>query len=51
MTSVFLSDISICDKFCTKNSYIDRSIVGIYKTQNKPYDSVMKNLAERIKTK
>ena len=32
-----------------KNSYIDRSSVGIYKTQNKPYASVMKNLAERIK--
>ncbi len=33
-----------------KNSYMDKSIVGIYKTQNKPYDSVMKNLAERIKS-
>ena len=33
----------------TKNSYIDRSIVGNYKTQNKPYSSVMKNLAERMK--
>ena len=33
----------------TKTSYIDRSIVGNYKTQNKPYTSVMKNLAERIK--
>ena len=32
-----------------RTSYIDRSVVGIYKTQNKPYDSVMKNLAERIK--
>jgi flagellar biogenesis protein FliO len=33
----------------TKNSYIDRSIVGIYKTQDKPYNSVIKNLAEKIK--
>ncbi|MBO5739073.1 flagellar biosynthetic protein FliO [bacterium] len=33
----------------TKNSYIDRSIVGIYKTQKKPYESVMKNLAEKIR--
>lgn len=32
-----------------KNSYIDRSIVGIKSTQNKPYNSVMKNLAARIK--
>ena len=32
-----------------KNSYMDRSSVGIYKTQNKPYSSVMKNLAERIR--
>lgn len=33
----------------TKTSYMDKSAVGIYKTQNKPYDSVMKNLAERIR--
>ena len=33
----------------TKNSYMDKSVVGIYKTQDKPYDSVMKNLAERIR--
>ena len=33
----------------TKTSYMDKSAVGIYKTQNKPYDSVMKNLAEKIK--
>ena len=33
----------------TNTSYMDKSIVGIYKTQDKPYDSVMKNLAERIK--
>ena len=32
-----------------KDSYIDRSIVGIHATQNKPYGSVMKNLAEKIK--
>lgn len=32
-----------------KADYVDRSSIGIYKTQNKPYDSVMKNLAERIK--
>ena len=33
----------------TKNYYVDRGNIGIYKTQNKPYDSVMKNLAERIR--
>ena len=33
----------------TKTSYIDRSMLGIKKTQNKPYKSVMKNLAERMK--
>lgn len=33
----------------TRSSYMDKSVVGIYKTQNKPYDSVMKNLAERIR--
>ena len=32
-----------------KSKYMDRKNLGIYKTQNKPYDSVMKNLAERIK--
>ena len=32
-----------------KTSYIDRSMLGIQKTQNKPYKSVMKNLAERMK--
>ena len=37
------------ENLSVKSSYIDRSVVGIYKTQNKPYDSVMKNLAERIK--
>ena len=33
----------------TKTSYVDKSNIGIYKTQNKPYKSVMKNLAERIR--
>ena len=37
------------ESLSTKSSYIDRSNVGIYKTQNKPYDSVMKNLAEKIR--
>ena len=37
------------DNISTKSSYMDKSVVGIYKTQNKPYDSVMKNLAERIR--
>lgn len=37
------------ENLSTKTSYIDRSSIGIYKTQNKPYDSVMKNLAERLK--
>lgn len=32
-----------------KSAYMDKSSLGIYKTQNKPYASVMKNLAERIK--
>lgn len=32
-----------------KSDYMDRNNIGIYKTQNKPYDSVMKNLAERIR--
>ena len=32
-----------------KNTYVDKSMLGIQKTQNKPYSSVMKNLAERIK--
>ena len=33
-----------------RNNYIDRKNLGIISMQNKPYDSVMKNLAERIKT-
>ena len=32
-----------------KTSYMDRKNLGITSTQNKPYESVMKNLAERIK--
>lgn len=30
--------------------YIDKKNLGIYSDKNKPYSSVMKNLAERIKT-
>lgn len=47
-TSVLKEEL---EKTSLKSSYIDRSNIGIYKTQNKPYDSVMKNLAERIKTR
>ena len=47
-TSVIKEEL---EKTSLKSSYIDRSNIGIYKTQNKPYDSVMKNLAERIKTR
>lgn len=32
-----------------KTSYMDRNILGIERTQTKPYNSVMKNLAERMK--
>ena len=32
-----------------KTSYMDKSSIGIYSTKDKPYDSVMKNLAERIR--
>ena len=32
-----------------QSTYIDKSIIGIRSTQEKPYNSVMKNLAERIK--
>lgn len=32
-----------------KTSYMDKTSIGIYKTQKKPYESVMKSLAERIK--
>lgn len=32
-----------------EKSYIDRSNLGIHSSINKPYNSVMKNLAERIK--
>lgn len=33
----------------SKSSYMDRGNIGIYSTQEKPYDSVMKNLAERLR--
>ena len=33
----------------SKSKYKDRKNLGIISTQNKPYESVMKNLAERIK--
>ena len=32
-----------------KKTYMDKSTVGIRSTQDKPYSSVMKNLAEKIK--
>lgn len=32
-----------------KGSYIDKSIIGISSTQNKPYDSAIKNLAVRLR--
>ena len=32
-----------------KTDYADRNMLGIQKTQTKPYNSVMKNLAERIR--
>jgi len=32
-----------------KNDYIDRTSLGIRMTQNKPYGSVMKNIAEILK--
>ena len=38
------------EKIEEKSSYMDKSNIGIYSTKNKPYDSVMKNLAERIKS-
>ncbi|MBR2430451.1 FliO/MopB family protein [bacterium] len=37
------------EKTAIKTSYMDKNNIGIYKTQNKPYDQVMKNLAERIR--
>ena len=37
------------DNIPSMTSYMDKRSVGIYKTQEKPYASVMKNLAERIK--
>ncbi len=32
-----------------KSSYMDRGTVGIYKIQDKPYDSALKNLAARLR--
>ena len=32
-----------------KNKYMDRKNLGITSVQNKPYNSVMKNLAERLR--
>lgn len=32
-----------------KADYMDKTIVGIHSTQKSPYNSVMKNLAEKIK--
>ena len=40
----------LMEKLEEKSSYMDKSNIGIYSTKNKPYDSVMKNLAERIKS-
>ena len=37
------------DNIPQKTSYIDRKSLGITSSTNKPYNSVMKNLAERIK--
>lgn len=34
-----------------KSKYMDRASLGICSTQTKPYDSVMKNLAEVLRTK
>lgn len=33
-----------------KRSYIDKSVVGIRSTQSSPYSSVMKNLAEKMRS-
>ena len=45
ITGLNLKEESVTEKV----SYIDRKSLGISATQNKPYNSVMKNLAERIK--
>ena len=37
------------DDISERNKYIDRQRLGIRSTNTKPYDSVMKNLAERIR--
>ena len=41
----------VMEEIPNKNKYMDRKNLGITSVQNKPYDSVMKNLAERIKTR
>lgn len=33
-----------------KKSYMDKSVVGIHSVQSSPYSSVMKNLAEKIRS-
>ena len=40
---------STMESLSSRSSYMDRKVLGIHKTQDKPYDSVMKNLAERIR--
>ena len=40
---------STLENISTKPSYIDKSYIGIKSVNTKPYSSVMKNLAERIK--
>ena len=40
---------STMEKLNNKTSYMDRRNIGIYSTQEKPYDSMLKNLAERIR--
>lgn len=39
----------VMEEIPSKNKYMDRKNLGITTFQNKPYNSVMKNLAERIK--
>lgn len=38
------------DELASKRNYMDRSVVGITSSKTSPYDSVMKNLAERIRS-
>lgn len=40
---------STMENLHSKSSYIDRKNLGIYSIQEKPYGSVMKNLAERMR--